>query len=205
MRLAVAKDAPAKKAAKAAAKKATAKALTEEPPARKAAKAPARKAAASPSEPDSTATAQPAEKKPPVHKERVVFPKDVYEPHKDAIKAPFKEHGLKWNYLGEGKGLYKRDGLHVFAQFLDDGTHYSLWGEDQPAVKAILAAWEKLLGRSFLQEATAAGEAAAQAEEQEKESEAMRLWKLQEPQRRAGEPDFFYTKRVAEWQAKKPA
>ena len=204
MRLAVAKDAPAKKAAKAAARKATAKQPAAESPVKKAAKPPARKAAAPADGPKPKAPA-PAEKRPPVHKERVVFPKDVYEPQKDAIKAPFKEHGLKWNYLGEGKGLYKRDGLHVFAQFLDDGTHYSLWGEDQAAVKAILAAWEKLLGRSFLQEAAAAGEAAAQAEEAEKESEAVRLWKLQEPQRRPGEPDFFFTKRVAEWQAKKPA
>lgn len=182
----MAKDAPAKKAAKKASVKKAAKAPKEKPAPEKAAK------------PKATSKA-------PVHKERVVFPKDVYEPNKDAIKAPFKEHALKWNYLGEGKGLYKRDGLHVFAQFLDDGTHYSLWGDDQPAVKAILAAWEKLLGRSFVQEAQAAGEAAAKAEEKEKESEAMRLWKLQEPQRRPGEPDFFFTKRVAEWQAKKPS
>ena len=189
MRALVAKDAPAKRAArKASAKKADA---SETPPAKKAAKAAAPKPAA-------------AEKKPPVEKTRVVFPKDVYEPNKDAIKAPFKEHALKWSYLGEGKGLYKREGVHVFTQFLDDGVHYSLWGDDKPAVAAILKAWETLLGRSFVQEAQAAGEAAAKAEDAEKESEAMRMWRLQEPQRRPGEPDFFFTKRVAEWQAKKP-
>ena len=189
----MAEDAPARKAARKASGKAAGG------PGKKAAKAPAKEA------PDAPAAGKaPAERKPPVRKERVVFPKDVYEANKDAIKAPFKEHGLKWSYLGEGKGLYKREGLHVFAQFQDDGTHYSLWGDDQPAVRAILAAWEALLGRSFLQEAAAAGEAAAEAEAQEKESEAVRVWKLQEPQRRPGEPDFFFTKRVAEWQAKKP-
>jgi hypothetical protein len=196
----VAKDAPAGKAAeKASAKKASS---PRKAPAKKAAKAPATEAPAKPRPAPETNPA--AERKPPVQKTRVVFPKDVYEPQKDAIKAPFKEHGLKWNYLGEGKGLYKREGVHVFAQFLDDGVHYSLWGDDKPAVAAILKAWESLLGRSFVQEAQAAGEAAQKAEEQVKESEAVRLWRLQEPQRRPGEPDFFFTKRVAEWQAKKP-
>lgn len=182
------RDAPARKApGKAGAKKAA-----DGPRASQPAKAPAARKAA-------------AEKKPPVQRTRVVFPKEVYEPRKDAIKAPFKEHGLKWSYLGEGKGLYKREGVHVFTQFLDDGVHYSLWGDDQAAVAAILGAWEALLGRSFVQEAQAAGEVAARAEEAHKESEAMRLWRLQEPQRRPGEPDFFFSRRVAEWQAKKPA
>lgn len=185
--------APAKKAAtrKPAAKKTASKEKPEPKPAAK--KTAAKKAAA------------PAAQQTPVQKTRVVFPKDVYEPQKDDIKAPFKAHELKWNYLGEGKGLYKKEGVNVFTQFLDDGTHYSLWGSDKRTVADILAQWEKLLGRSFVQQAQAAGEAAVAAEKKEQESEAMRLWRLQEPQRRPGEPDFFFKKRTDEWLAKRPA
>lgn len=147
----------------------------------------------------------PAPPQPPVEKRRVVFPKDVYEARKDEIKAPLKERGLKWQYLGEGKGRYAKEGVNLFAQFLDDGVHYSLWGSDQATVDALLAAWRAMLGDSIFQEAVTQGAKAAVAEEQTRESEAVRLWKLQEPQRRPGEPDLFFRKRVAEWESKRPA
>lgn len=196
----MAKDATPKKAAKKTTSKTAAKPDAPAKPKR------------SPAAPDAAPAVKPARApkadaapRAPVEKVRVVIPMAVYDPRKDEIKAPIKAAALKWNFLGEGKGLYKRDGLHVFTQFMDDGVHYSVWGDDKPAVKALLDAWRAMLGDSVFQQAQAAGEAAVKAEAQEKESEALRLWKLQEPQRRPGEPDFFFKKRVDEWAAKKPA
>ena len=187
---------PAKKAVKRTVKKAVKKAVA-------AVKRVAKKAAA--------AKRAPAKRRPPgappIERTRVVIPMDVYEPQKDAIKAPLKGAELKWNFLGEGKGLYKRadGGVHCFTQFLDDGVHYSLWGDDKPAVNGILSAWRSLLGEEAYAKATTRGDQAAAQEQQQKESEALRLWRLGEPQRRPGEPDLFFQKRLAEWQARRPA
>lgn len=141
----------------------------------------------------------------PVEKRRVVFAKDLYEARKDELKAPFKAHGLKWQFLGEGKGRYHKDGVNVFAQFLDNGVHYSVWGDDRATVDAICDGWRRLLGEAAWAAATAQGRQAVAAEQAQQESEALRAWRLQEPQRRAGEPDFFFQKRTQEWLAKKPA
>lgn len=200
-------------------KKAAAKKAAKAPAAKKSAtkKAVVKKAVA-PVEKPSKVSGQPVEKpakkpaarrppgSPPVEKTRVVIAMDVYEPNKDAIKAPFKEHGLKWNFLGEGKGLYKMPdgGVHCFTQFKDDGVHYSVWGENVAVKTAILDRWRGILGEEGWTKATTTGEAATAAEQAQAESEAMRLWKLAEPQPRPGEPEFFLKKRVAEWQAKKP-
>ena len=196
-----AKSRPTKKAApkRSAPKKAPAGKLTI---AKKPAPKPAKAAG-----PKKAPAKAPAAPRTLVEKTRVVIGMDFYEPHKDAIKAPFKEHALKWNFLGEGKGLYKRadGGVHCFTQFKDDGVHYSLWGADKAACEKILAAWRKLLGDEMWAKATATGEEAVAAEKAQEESEATRLWKLAEPQRRPGEPDLFYQKRLAEWQAKRPA
>lgn len=191
------------------------------PAAKPAAKKPATKKAVAkkPVEKPSKASAtQPVEKparkpaarrppgSPPVERTRVVVPMDVYEANKDAIKAPFKEHGLKWSFLGEGKGLYKTPdgGVHCFTQFKDDGVHYSVWGDDAAVKGAILDRWRDVLGEALWERATARGEEAVAAEKAQAESEAMRLWRLAEPQPRPGEPDFFLKKRRAEWEAKKP-
>lgn len=203
---------PATKPTAAAKKAAPRKAAAKTPTTKKAA------AGVAPVETPSKMGAQPVEKPakrparrppgaPPVQKTRVVIPMDVYEPNKDAIKAPLKENGLKWNFLGEGKGLYKMPdgGVHCFTQFRDDGVHYSVWGENETAKKAILAAWRGILGDAGWAKATASGEKATQAEQAQAESEAMRLWKMAEPQPRPGEPEFFFKKRIAEWEAKKPS
>jgi hypothetical protein len=188
-------------------KKAEAKPSAKPPP------KPAKKAATSkaPRPKKVPATKPPAAaKRPPVERARVektsvVIPLDYYEPHKDAIKAPLKEHGLKWTFLGEGKGLYKREKeVHCFTQFKDDGVHYSIWGDDKAAVRAILDAWRALAGEDRFAGFTASGRQAAAAESQRNESDELRLWRLGEPQRRPGEPDFFYQKRVDEWKARRP-
>ncbi|HET6404185.1 MAG TPA: hypothetical protein VFH78_06020 [Candidatus Thermoplasmatota archaeon] len=130
----------------------------------------------------------PAAPRVPVEKTRVVVPMDVYDARKDDVKAPLKEAALKWNFLGEGKGLYKREdgGVHCFVQFRDDGVHYSVWGADKPACERILTAWRALLGEEGWAKATATGVEATQAERAQQESEAVRLWKMAEPQRRPG-------------------
>src|SRR5438067_743597 len=207
--MAASKKAPAKKAAsKAAAPK-------KQPAPKKAAAAPAKAATKKPAAPKEAPTAAPAKKaaapkrdpsQGPIVKTRVVFPMDYYEEHKDEIKAPFKAHGMKWVFLGEGKGLYKREkDIHCFTQFKDDGVHYSVWGDDKNGVTQVLAAWRMLSGEALWSKFTAAGEEATQVEAEEKESDALKLWKLQEPQRRSGEPDLFYNKRRDEWAARKPA
>lgn len=202
-----------------AAKKAATKKAAKAPAAKKAPVAGVKTKAVAPVEkPSKVSAKQPVEKPakkpaarrppgaPPVEKTRVVIAMDVYEPNKDAIKAPFKEHGLKWNFLGEGKGLYKLPdgGVHCFTQFKDDGVHYSVWGENAAVKNAILDHWRHLLGEAGWTKATTSGEAATAAEQAQAESDAMRLWKLAEPQARPGEPEFFLKKRIAEWQAKKP-
>lgn len=183
-----------------AAKKAAKKA---EPPKKAVPKEPARK----PAEPKKAPAKKAA--KPPVHKEKVVVPHDVYEAHKDELKAPLKEKGLKWSYLGEDaqgkRGLYKATGVNVFAHFKDDGVHYDVWGDDKAAVADILKAWRGTLGAKLMDAAKSAGADAAVVEQAEQESEALKLWRLQEPQRRPGEPDFFYNKRRVEWEAAKPS
>lgn len=212
---------PSKKDAAASPPKAKApKAKPAKAPKPEPAKAPASEAAAQEAAPKvakkKAAKAEPAEAaprpkrtpappQPPVEKQRVVFPKDVYEARKDEIKAPLKDRGLKWQYLGEGKGRYAKEGVNLFAQFLDDGVHYSLWGSDRATIDGLLGAWRAMLGDSIFQEAVSQGAQAAVVEAQEKESDALRFWKLQEPHRRPGEPELFFKKRLAEWEAKKPS
>lgn len=138
-------------------------------------------------------------------KTHVVFPTEVYNARKDEIKAPFKKHGLKWKFLGEGKGRYLKEGVDVFVQFQDEGAHYALSGSDRETLDAILAVWKEGFGASFLEEAEAAGDQAADAQVAEALSEEMRIWRLGEPQRRAGEPDYFFKRRTEEWLARKPS
>lgn len=199
--MATSKKDPAKKAAP-----------EKEPPKRAAStKAPAKRAAPRKVVPPAAPEAAPVEAPPakpeakaPVHKERVVVPMDLYDARKDEVKAPFKEHGLKWKFLGEGKGLYQKEGVNVFVQFKDDGVHYDVWGADQPTVDAILAAWRRLLGAKGFAASLEAGTEARAEEAAVVESDAMRLWRLGKPQPRPGEPDFFFKKRMAEWDAKRP-
>lgn len=146
-----------------------------------------------------------APRRPPVERTRIVFPKELYEARKEEVKAPLKERGLKWQYLGEGKGRYHADGVNLFAQFLDDGTHYSLWGDDKATVEALKDAWRKLLGDEGWAKATSRGEEATRKEKEEQLSEEIRIWLVGEPQRRPGEPELFYRKRREAWEARKPS
>ncbi|HVL47004.1 MAG TPA: hypothetical protein VM889_00435 [Candidatus Thermoplasmatota archaeon] len=147
------------------------------------------------------APGKPAEKAPgKQNHHRRLFALDVYEANKNEIKAPFKALGMKWQYLGPGKGRYAKEGVQAFVQFKDEGADFSVWGPDAEAVAIILAAW-KPLGSDAAEAAAAATEAEAEAAE----SEAMRLWRLAKPVPRPGEPEGFYRRRLAEWDARRPA
>lgn len=138
-------------------------------------------------------------------KDRVLFPKDVYEANKDAIKAPLKAHGFAWQYLGEGKGRYHRDHVAIFVEFKDEGTDYHIRYTDNAVVDALLREWKRILGADAFAAAKREAVEAEQAEAAKAESEAVALWRLGEPKRREGEPETFYKRRLDEWLARKPA
>lgn len=199
----------AEKKAAAPKKAAPKKEAAPKEPAKKAAKASAaKKAAPKPEAPEpDKPRATPAG--PQIPARTFVIPHDAYEAHKDEIKAPMKAADMKWSYLGEDaegkRGIYRNEAINVFAHFKDDGVHYTVRGKDHAAADAVVEAWRKVLGAKLMGEAIATGAVAAAQEAAKEESEATRLWRLQEPQRRAGEPDFFYQKRLAEWEAQKPS
>lgn len=172
---------------------ATSRAATNALPAKAASKAP------------SSAKGKSIPPGPGAPKERVLFPKALYESNKDAIKAPLKANGFQWQYLGEGKGRYHRDHVAIFVEFKDEGTDYHIRFTDKSVVDALLAEWRKILGAEAFEAAREQAVIAEQAEAQQAESEAVRLWKLGEPQRRDGEPDRFLKRRRDEWLARKPS
>ncbi|MHB8604614.1 MAG: hypothetical protein ACYDCK_05110 [Thermoplasmatota archaeon] len=125
---------------------------------------------------------------------RYVFPIEVYEPNKDAIKAPIKELGLKWQYLGSGKGRYWGYGINIFAQFGDTAS-FSIRTHDDKMRQKLIDAWAKYPN------------VAAETEKKEAKAaidSALGEWELAKPTPRSGEPDFFFKKRLAEWEAKDP-
>ncbi|MGQ0534499.1 MAG: hypothetical protein ACT4PT_00300 [Methanobacteriota archaeon] len=138
---------------------------------------------------------KPAPKRTP-ERTRVVFPMDVYEPNKDAIKAPLKKLGMKWQYLGRGKGRYFGEDVQAFVQFTDAGADYTVRGA-HAKVKKILAAWSAFRTAEHT-------EAAVAAEEREARDEATRLWELARPVPRPGEPEGFFRRRLAAWEAARP-
>jgi hypothetical protein len=149
------------------------------------------------------APSKPAKAEPFV-KMTVVIPRAVYESNKDAIKEPLKTHGLKWQYLGEGRGRYAKPGAGIFVHFKDDGTHYTMSGEDAATLSAIRDAWAALLGPDAFAAAAKQGAEAAQATGLEEDSEATLAWRIGEPQRQRGEPDSYYKLRHDAWLAKRP-
>lgn len=123
---------------------------------------------------------------------RLIFPIGLYSEKKDAIKAALKEHDLKFQYMGAGQGRYFDDKVTIFAKWGDVNADYTLRG-DAGVVEALSTAWKALGATDFTEEGKAQEEAAE-----------VKAWKLEEPQRRPGEPDFFFRKRVGEWDARDP-
>lgn len=121
----------------------------------------------------------------------------TYEPNKDAIKKPFKDLGMKWQFLGEGRGRYATKGVQAFVQFAEAGADFTVWGEDAKKVKKILDAWEPFRSKEFTKEVLSAEKDLAL-------EEAVRTWELSRPTRQPGEPETFFARRLAEWEARDP-
>lgn len=121
----------------------------------------------------------------------------TYEPNKDAIKKPLKDLGMKWQFLGEGRGRYATKGAQAFVQFAEAGADFTVWGEDAKKVKKILDAWEPFRSKEFTKEVLSAeGDLALE--------EAVRTWNLSKPSRQSGEPETFFARRIAAWEASDP-
>lgn len=123
---------------------------------------------------------------------RLLLPMAAYSEHKEAIKAALKEEGLGFQHLGRGQGRYFNDKVSVFAKWGDRDADYTVRGD--AAVVEKLAATLKRVGATDYTEETKA----------EEEAENVKAWKLEKPAPRPGEPEFFYKKRLAEWEARDP-
>ncbi|HVL87790.1 MAG TPA: hypothetical protein VM681_07305 [Candidatus Thermoplasmatota archaeon] len=176
--------APAKKPAKAQAKATKA---SKEPKAANAAKTRGKSAAKARPEPADG----PDESS---RKERVVFPHDVYGPNKDDIKAPIKEMGLKWQFLGEGRGRWTGPGVTVFLQTTEHGQDMTVSG-DAAKVQRVLDAWKPYRAATREAEKEVLGA---------EEDVARTIWRIDRPVQQPGEPASFYARRLAEWKAKEP-
>ena len=189
----MAKDEPAKKATrKRAAKAADAPAKRARPKAAPAGPATDVVADAPGGAPAAPAAAPKAAPRFPGPVVRLLFPYDAYDRHKDAIKAQMKDAGLRFQFLGRGQGRYHSDEANVFARFGDDVVDYTLRG-DAALVERLAASWRELGARDFTEEAKA-----------EEEAAEVKAWRLEMPLRRPGEPESFFKKRLAEWEARKP-
>ncbi len=135
-------------------------------------------------------------------RERVIFPMSYYSENKDAVKAPFKELGLTWQYLGQDKGdtkgRYAGDDVSVFVLYSSEHADFTIEGTDEDAIETILAAWEDM---ETLEPEDQAAPESPMDEALRKEVE---VWRFKKPARRPGEPDSLYERRLEDWKAQDP-
>lgn len=135
-------------------------------------------------------------------RERVIFPMSYYSENKDAVKAPFKELGLTWRYLGQDKGdtkgRYTGDDVSVFVLYSSEHADFTVEGTDPEAIETILAAWEDM--PTLAPE----DEEAPESPMDEALAKEVQVWRFKEPARRPGEPESLYRKRLEDWKAKDP-
>lgn len=124
---------------------------------------------------------------------RLLFPNAVYVEHKDRVKEEIKDEGLGFQFLGRGQGRYFDDKVSIFAKWGEEAADFTLRG-DAKVVEKLAASWRALGAHDYTEEAKA-----------EEEAAEVRAWKLEKPVQRAGEPEFFFKKRLAEWEAQRPA
>ncbi len=133
---------------------------------------------------------------------RLLFPMSFYSDHKDEVKAPIKELGLKWQFLGrdgdDTKGRYSGDGVQVFARFTDSHADFTVWGEDTEAVETILEAW------SEMPTVEPDEDEAPKLPQEEAKDKAVKVWEFKKPTQRPGEPDGLYQRRLEDWEAEDP-
>ncbi len=135
-------------------------------------------------------------------RERVIFPMGTYSENKAAVKAPLKELGLKWQYLGQEKGdtkgRYAGDDVSVFVLYSSEHADFTIEGTDDEAIDTILSAWE-----SF-ETLEPEDEGAPESPMDEALRKEVEIWRFQEPARRPGEPEGLYQKRLEAWKARDP-
>lgn len=133
--------------------------------------------------------------------ERVVFPMSFYSENKTAVKKPFKQLGLKWQYLGQDgettKGRYNGEEVGVFVQYSGEHADFTITGTDEKAIEKILSAWEDM-------ETLDVDEPAPASPADEALEKELFVWRFKEPKRRPGEPESLYQRRVEDWKAKDP-
>jgi hypothetical protein len=132
--------------------------------------------------------------------DRVLFEMSYYSDNKDAVKAPLKELGLDWQFLGREsgttKGRYSGDGVSVFVMYTDDHADFTVQGDDGDKRQRILDAWSDM--------PTVDPEEAGPRPGEGEEPTEVRVWKFKEPTRRPGEPEALYERRLAAWEEDDP-
>lgn len=125
-----------------------------------------------------------------------------YSDNKDEVKAPIKELGLSWQFLGredgDTKGRYSGDGVQVFAKYTDRHADFTITGSDEEKKQAILDAWDEM--PTVTPENDDVPPSPAQAEQ----SKEVRIWQLKKPTQRPGEPDALFERRLEAWRKADP-
>jgi len=126
-----------------------------------------------------------------------------YSDNKNAIKAPIKDEGLSWQFVGREdgntKGKYVGDDVEVFALYTDEHADFTITGTDDDPIDAILDGWS-----DFPYEEVDEDEADVASPADEEQAQEVRIWQFKKPTRREGEPEHFYEKRLEEWKAQDP-
>lgn len=133
---------------------------------------------------------------------RVLFEMSYYSDNKAAIKQPFKNLGLDWQFLGrEGgntKGRYAGDDVSVFVLFTSEHADFTLQGSDEKKKQAIRDAWEDH------PTTTPQDDDAPPTPAEEQQTKEVRMWEFKEPTRRPGEPEALYQRRLEDWEKDDP-
>lgn len=134
--------------------------------------------------------------------DRVLFEMSYYSDNKDAIKQPFKDLGLKWQFLGREqgntKGRYAGDDVSVFVLFTSEHADFTLQGSDEKKKQAIRDAWEDH------PTTTPDDPEAPPTPAEEQRTKEVRIWEFKEPNQRPGEPDALYERRREAWEEEDP-
>lgn len=133
---------------------------------------------------------------------RVLFPMSYYSDHKDDVKAPLKELGLTWQFLGreEGntKGRYSGEDVSVFVMYTDRHADFTISGADEEKKQAILDAWAQMPTLTPEEDDVPPSPA------EQEEAKEVRVWRFKKPTQRPGEPDVLYERRLEAWREEDP-
>ncbi len=132
---------------------------------------------------------------------RVLFEMSYYSDNKNAIKKPFKDLDLKWQFLGQEKGStkgrYAGDDISVFVLFTSEHADFTLQG-DAKKKQTILDAWDDHPTTQPTQDD------APPTPAEEQRTKEVRMWEFKKPTQRPGEPDALYQRRLKAWEKEDP-